>query len=236
MVKGIYTAARALDSRMRNLDIVANNLANVNTTGYKRELPFSEIIDQAGNAQIRQASDFRPGELAQTANPLDLALSGDGFFVVQSENGLQMTRDGKFSISNEGYLVNKQGYKVMGKSGAININMLQIDKQKEMTVSNSGEIKFGDQSVDNLLIVKPVDPQESSRISGENFSAGTNGFNVASVNEFQVKQGYVEESNVNPIKEMQDMILLNNEYDSAHKMINYLDKSLDEANQIGKVS
>ena len=130
MIKGIYTAARALDSRMRNLDIVANNLANVNTTGFKRELPFSEIIDQAGNAQIRQASDFRPGELAQTANPLDLALSGDGFFVVQSENGLQMTRDGKFSISNEGYLVNKQGYKVMGKSGAININMLQIDKQK----------------------------------------------------------------------------------------------------------
>jgi flagellar basal-body rod protein FlgF len=235
MIKGIYTAARALDARMKNLEVVANNLANINTTGYKRELPFSEIIDQAGNTQIRQASDFRPGELSRTSNPLDLALSGNGFFVVQGVNGFELTRDGKFSISNDGFLVNNQGYKVMGKSGAININTLQLDKQKEITISSTGEIKYGDQSIDNLLIVKPVDPQESKRISGENFSVGENGYDVASESEFQVKQGYVEESNVNPIQEMQDMILLNNQYDSAHKMINYLDKSLDEANQIGKV-
>jgi flagellar basal-body rod protein FlgG len=235
MIKGIYTAARALDSRMRNLDIVANNLANVNTTGYKREIPFSEVIDEYGNASIRQTSDFRPGDLAQTSNPLDLAIVGNGFFVVQSENGLQMTRNGKLSISNEGYLVNEQGYKLMGKNGAININNLQVDKEKQLTISNTGEIKFGDQSIDGLLIVKPEDPQESERISGENFSAGTSGFTVSSESEYQVKQGYIEESNVNPIKEMQDMIMLNSQYDSAHKMINYLDKTLDEANQIGKV-
>ncbi|MDR3627341.1 MAG: flagellar hook basal-body protein [Ignavibacteriaceae bacterium] len=235
MVKGIYTAARALDSRMRNLDIVANNLANVNTTGYKREIPFSEVIDEYGNAQIRQTSDFRPGDLAQTSNPLDLAIVGNGFFVVQSENGLQMTRNGKLSISSEGYLVNEQGYKLMGKNGAININNLQLDKEKQLTISNTGEIKFGDQSIDSILIVKPEDPQESERISGENFSAGTSGYTVSAEGEYQIRQGYIEESNVNPIKEMQDMIMLNSQYDSAHKMINYLDKTLDEANQIGKV-
>jgi len=235
MIKGIYTAARALDARMRNLDIVANNLANVNTAGYKREVPFSEIIDQSGNVQIKQTSDFHSGELMQTSNPLDLALLGKGFFVVEGENGPEMTRNGKFSISSEGFLVNQQGFKVMGKSGAININKLDIDKQKDITVSNSGELKFGDQIVDNLLIVNPDHPQESARLSGENFAVGENGFNEAGVGDFQVKQGYVEESNVNPIKEMQDMIQLNSQYDSAHKMINYLDKSLDEANQIGKV-
>jgi flagellar basal-body rod protein FlgG len=235
MIRGIYTAARALDSRMRNLDIVANNLANVNTAGYKRELPFSEVIDQYGNTQIQQASDFRPGDLAQTSNPLDMAVSGNGFFVVQNENGLEITRNGKFSISSDGYLVNQQGYKVLGKNGAINIDKLQLNEQGAITVSNSGEIKCGDQIIDNLLVVKPEDPQDSARTSGENFIVGTNGFNTTPESEYQIRQGYVEESNVNPIKEMQDMILLNNQYDSAHKMINYLDKSLDEANQIGKV-
>jgi flagellar basal-body rod protein FlgG len=235
MIKGIYTAARALDTRMRNLDIVANNLANINTAGYKREIPFSEMMDEAGHTQIIQSSDFRPGELSKTSNPLDLAVSGNGFFVVQNENGLEMTRNGKFSISNDGYLVNQQGYKVMGKSGAVNLNKLELNKDKELTVSNTGEIKVGDQIVDNLLIVKPEDPQESERTSGQNFTVGTNGFSLANQGEYQIRQGYIEESNVNPIKEMQDMIVLNSEYDSAHKIINYLDKSLDEANQIGKV-
>jgi flagellar basal-body rod protein FlgG len=235
MIKGIYTAARALDSKMRNLEIVANNLANVNTAGYKRELPFSEVIDQFGNPQIQQASDFRTGELAQTSNPLDLAVSGNGFFVVQNGNNLQITRNGKFSISSDGFLVNQQGSKVMGSNGAINIDKLQSDDQGVITVSNSGEIKLGDKVVDNLLIVNPDNPQDSARTSGENFILGTNDFTTTPESDYQIKQGYYEESNVNPIKEMQDMILLNNQYDSAHKMINYLDKSLDEANQIGKV-
>ena len=235
MIKGIYTAARALNSRMQNLDIVANNLANVNTVGYKREVPFSEMIDQAGNVQIQQSSDFRPGELAKTSNPLDLAVSGNGFFVVQNGDETELTRDGKFSISSDGYLMNQQGYKVMGRNGAINIDKLKTDERGDITVSNSGEIKYGDQVVDNLLIVKPEDPQESSRVSGGNFTVGASGFTETPESEYQVRQGYVEESNVNTIREMQDMILLNNQYDSAHKMINYLDKTLDEANQIGKV-
>lgn len=235
MVKGIYTAARALDSRMQNLEVVANNLANINTAGYKRELPFSEIIDQYGNAQIQQASDFRTGELAKTSNPLDLAISGNGFFVVQNGNSLQITRNGKFSISNDGFLVNQQGYRVIGKNGAININKLQSDEQETITISNSGEIKLGSQTVDNLLIVNPDNPQETARTSGENFILGSNDFTTTPESDYKIKQGFYEESNVNPIQEMQDMILLNNQYDSAHKMINYLDKTLDEANQIGKV-
>ena len=235
MIKGIYTAARALDARMQNIEIVANNLANVNTPGYKRELPFSEVMDKYGNVQVQQASDFRTGELAQTANPLDLAVSGNGYFVVQNDNSLQFTRNGKFSISSDGFLVNQQGYRVIGKKGEINIDKLQSEEPGEITVSNSGEIKLGDQTIDNLLIVNPDNAQESRRTSGENFILGANSFTSTPESEYQIKQGYYEESNVNPVKEMQDMILLNNQYDSAHKMINYLDKSLDEANQIGKV-
>jgi flagellar basal-body rod protein FlgG len=235
MVKGIYDAAHALDVRTKNLDLVANNLANISTAGYKREIPFSEVMDKFGNIDIKQMSDFTTGNLTQTANPLDLAISGSGFFVVQAEDGLELTRNGKFSISNDGFLVNSQGYKVMGKHGAININNLDEEKQKEVTVSKTGEIKFGNETLDDLMIVQPEDPQESQRAPGQNFLIGESGFHNVPENEFQINQGYIEESNVNPIIEMQAMIQINNQYDSAHKVINYLDKSLDEANQIGKV-
>ena len=235
MIKGIYTAARGLDARMKNLDIVANNLANINTTGYKREIPFSEIMNQAGNIQVRQMTDYRPGDLAQTSNPFDLAISGNAFFVVQSNNGMVLTRNGKFQISQEGFLVDQSGNKVLGKNGAVNINKFLLDKNATVTISKTGEIKSGNLVIDNLLIAKPEDPQDAQRLNGEDFSLQNSGFQIAPENEYEVKQGYLEESNVNPIKEMEAMIQINNEYDSAHKMINYLDKSLDEANQIGKV-
>ncbi len=235
MIKGIYTAARGLDARMKNLDIVANNLANINTTGYKREIPFSEIMNQAGNIQVKQMTDYRPGDLVQTSNPFDLAISGNAFFVVQSDNGPVLTRNGNFQISQEGFLVDQSGNKVLGKNGAININKFLLDKNATVTISKNGEIKSGSVVIDNLLIARPEDPQSADRMNGEDFSFQNTGFQIAPENDFEVKQGYLEESNVNPIKEMEAMIQINNEYDSAHKMINYLDKSLDEANQIGKV-
>ncbi len=235
MVKGIYTAANGLDARMKNLEIVANNLANVNTTGYKREVPFSEIMNQTGKVQMQELTDFRAGNLYQTSNPLDLAISGNAFFVVQTQNGPELTRSGNFQISNDGYLVDQEGNKVMGKSGAINLNKLQLNNKTTISISNSGEIKMGDVVVDKLLIGEMDNPEQASRTTGVDFSVETSGFRIAPENQYQVKQGYLEESNVNPIKEMEDMIQINNEYTSSSKMINYLDKSLDEANQIGKV-
>ncbi|MHB8852340.1 MAG: flagellar basal-body rod protein FlgF [Ignavibacteriaceae bacterium] len=234
MIKGIYTAARGLDARMKNLEVIANNLANLNTTGFKKEMPFSEVMNQYGQTQIQQVTDFRQGDLAQTNNPTDVAISGKGFFVVQTENGQELTRNGSFKISDNGYLVDQQGNKVMGQNGAIKIDMLSFEKQKSFTISNNGEVKFGNNVIDSLMIAKMNDQQDSARDSGTNFSA-VGGFQVANQNDFQIKQGYLEESNVNPIKELENMIQVNNEYQSASKMITFLDKSLDEANQIGKV-
>jgi len=235
MIKGIYTAARGLNSRMKNLEIVANNLANINTTGYKREVPFSEIINKFGKVDIQKATDYQQGNLVETSNPLDMAINGDGFFVVQGANGPELTRDGRFNISDEGYLVNQQGDKVIGRNGAISINNLTLDKSKKLTISTSGEIKYGNDVIDNLLIGKMNNPGDSERTGGVNFSTENDGFQVASPDSYSIKQGSLEESNINPIKEMQAMIQLNSEYTSASKVINYLDQSLDEANQIGKV-
>ena len=235
MIKGIYTAARGLNSRMKNLEIVANNLANLNTTGFKREVPFSEVMNQYGQVGIQKATDYQQGNLAETSNPLDVAISGKGFFVVQTENGAELTRNGQFKISDDGYIVTRDGNKVLGRNGAINVNNLLLDKDKVLTITQKGGIKYGDNVIDSLLIAKMNDPQASERTTGVNFNADNDGFQIADPDSYVIKQGYLEESNINPIKEMEAMIQLNSEYDSSSKVINYLDQSLDEANQIGKV-
>ncbi len=234
MIKGIYTAARGLDARMKNLEIVSNNLANLNTTGFKKELPFSEIMNQFGNTKIQQLTDFRQGNLTQTNNPMDLAISGNGFFVVHTNNGTELTRNGSFKISNEGYLIDQQGNNVVGQNGLIKIDMRSFEKQKNITISANGEVKYGNETIDTLLIAKMGSPQDSGRSSGVDFSAA-GGYQLANPSDYQVKQGYLEDSNVNPVSEMESMIQISNEYQSASKMITFLDKSLDEANQIGKV-
>ncbi len=235
MVSGIDMAAKGMQARMKNLEIVANNLANLNTTGFKKELPFSTVLDKFGNATIQQNIDFRQGEMEQTSNPLDLAISGNGYFVIQTNNGAELTRDGSFKINNEGYLVNADGNEVMGSNGAIYLNNLDSSQKKQITISNKGEIKLGDNIVDTLLIEKMNDPENAKLTSGVDFMPGAGGYQIASPDDYIVKQGYLEESNVNAIKEMEQMIQISHEYDSNHKIINYLDKTLDEANQIGKV-
>lgn len=235
MVKGIYVAARGLNERMQNLEIVANNLANINTTGFKREVPFSEILTKAGKPVIQHVTDYSQGSLVQTSNPLDLAISGKGFFVVQTKYGDQLTRNGNFQISDDGYIVDQQGNRLLGKNGPINVMAYSTDKNQKVTVTGDGILKIGDNVVDNLLIANPWAPGEAVRGSGVDFTTGSAGFQVADGNNFQIKQGYLEESNVNPVKELEEMIQLNTEYGSAQKVVNSLDQSLDEANQVGKV-
>lgn len=235
MVKGIYVAARGLNERMQNLEIVANNLANINTTGYKREVPFSEILNQAGNPVIQHVTDFSQGSLVQTSNPLDLAISGTGFFVVQTKYGDQLTRNGNFQISGDGYIVDQQGNMLLGKNGPINVMSYSTDKNQKITVTGDGELKIGNNLVDSLIIGKPWEQGQAVRGSGVDFTTGPAGFQLVNEKDFQIRQGYLEESNVNPVKELEEMIQLNTEYGSAQTVVNSLDQSLDEANQIGQV-
>ena len=87
MVKGIYAAARCLEQHMQNIEVIANNLANLNTTGYKREIPFSEVVNKYGDSFIKKLTSQQQGEVVQTSNQLDLAISGNGFFSVMNDQG-----------------------------------------------------------------------------------------------------------------------------------------------------
>lgn len=235
MIKGIFLAGRSLDSKFKNIEVIGNNLANVNSTGYKKAMPFNEIISGLNKVTISQATNYAQGNLTPTGNPLDLAINGNAFFAVQTENGVELTRNGRLTISEDGFLVNQQGYKVLGKNGPININSSILDKNPELTISKSGEIKSGDLVLDNLMMVKPDESEKLIRQDGTNFLTLDGTSTTASNNDFEIRQGYVEESNVNPIEEMTAMIKIHNEYDSASKMVNFLDQSLGDAIEIGKV-
>jgi flagellar basal-body rod protein FlgF len=241
MIKGLYLSARSLDQRMQNMQIVANNLANTNTTGFKKELEFSEVManvkDSMGNieSKIRQVTDYSQGNIAKTSNPLDVAISGNGFFVVKTENGNEFTRNGRFKISEEGFLVDQQGNKVLGKSGEINLGNVLDENYNSITINNNGDVKIGDKYVDTILVAKIDDPQGSLKTKGLNFIAKAGDYQAADASEYQLKQGYLEESNINPIVEMENMINLSKDYESSKKILTSFDQTLAQANEIGKV-
>jgi flagellar basal-body rod protein FlgF len=236
MIKGIYTAARSLDQRIKNLDVIANNLANLNTTGYKREIPFSEVINSLGDTAIKKVTSQTQGELVQTSNPLDLGISGQGFFVLKNDSGnVQLTRNGRFQISDEGYLTDNNGAKVMGKNGPITLEETMLDSNAVITISKEGEIKLNDKIIDKILVVNVPSPSELEHLGNSNFGLGGQEAVPLSEDEFTVSQGYVEQANTNPIVEMEAMIQLNKEYESAQKVIAALDQSLSQANDIAKV-
>jgi len=235
MIKGIYYAARSLNNGFQRMSNIANNLANINTVGYKREIPFTEVMLSAGKSQLVQFTDFRQGGLTKTSSPLDLAISGSGFFVVETPNSTELTRNGSFTVSDDGFIVNNQGDKLMGIKGPINLNDFLFNENKELKVLRNGEIYVGKQYVDNLLIMQSDDPLSLRRDSSMNFLSLTGDFIPVDEDSYQVMQGYLEDSNVNPIVEMEEMIKSSKDYQSSYKMINFLDKSLEKANEIGRV-
>lgn len=233
MIKGIYFTSRSLDSKMKDIDVISNNIANINTVGYKRQVSFVEVLNSSGTPDIKQVTDHTQGEVVLTSNPLDVAISGDGYFTIQTNQGQQLTRNGKFKLDTDGFLINDQGFKVLGKNGEINISQYIINDNEKLAISKNGLIKMGENEIGTLLIQKKNNNEEMDRAPGLNFQPG-NESTPADESEYNISQGYLEESNVNPIVEMETMIQKNKDYESAYKIMNFLDKSLQNANEIGK--
>lgn len=236
MIKGIYNASRNMYAKENNMEIAANNVANINTTGFKRELPFSEIMARYEGTPVKQITDTSQGNLIQTANPLDLSISsGNSYFVVDTPEGFQLTRNGRFRINEEGVLVNEQGYSIMGKKGEVIFPQNSAEKDQTIIVTKSGEVRSGSISLDDLQIVKVENPALLLRKDATNFSAADEAYFPANPEEYEIQQGYLEEANVNPVLELQAMIDISKEFEASQKVMNALDHSLEQANQIGRV-
>ncbi|MGE5362990.1 MAG: flagellar hook-basal body protein [Bacteroidota bacterium] len=235
MIKSIYKTAQNMYAKENNLEIVANNVSNVNTSGFKRELPFSEIMSRYQNTPVKQITDTQQGNYTQTSNPLDLTVSGNSYFLVNTPEGQQVSKNGRFRISEDGFLVNEQGYHVMGRKGDINFHEAGVDQEQSVNISKSGEIRLGETYVGELQIVKVDNPSVLERKEGANFISTDSSYRAADPEEYSVLQGYLEDSNVNPVLELQSMIDISKEFESSQKVINVLDHSLEQANSIGKV-
>ena len=127
MIDGIELAALGLDAYANVQDVIAKNLANVNTVGYKKDIiSFEEVLTQTddietSSVQTNLGIDHSKGNLKFTGNPLDMAVDGDGFFTLETDNGIRYTRNGQFQLSNSGEIVTATGGKLLGQSGPIQI-------------------------------------------------------------------------------------------------------------------
>ncbi len=249
MIKGIYTSALGLIPLEKRLEVIANNLANVNTTAFKRDDAFSnELIsasqlfrdgtpDPTVNDLAQQTyTDFSQGPLQQTSNPLDLALDGQGFFVVQTANGPMLTRDGSFTLPQDGTLETRDGAAVMGTEGPIRINNVDQLQRNQLVIQPDGVIKAGNNVYGQIEVVVPGSYSQLSKAGGNLYQLQEGG-SLQQVNEspVSIKQGYLEGSNVNAIDEMVAMIQLQSDFQAGQKSIQSQDQSLTQANQVGQV-
>ncbi len=257
MVRGLYTAYTGMINQQKRLDTVTNNLANASTTGFKREGLTSKSFDQMLTVKLNDLSvpylnegigkmslgvkigenytDYSQGSLKETGNTYDLALAGNGFFTIsytdkKGNTSEKYTRDGEFTMDSEGYLRTLEGDYVQGEGGAI---MIPVETS-EVSIRDNGDIYADGEYVDSLRIVDFEDYNNIEKF-GENLYNVVDGA-TETESTAAVKQGYLEMSNINVVKEMVEMITISRAYESNQKLIQTEDDMLDKSvNQIGKV-
>jgi flagellar basal-body rod protein FlgF len=219
----------------RQMDVVANNVANINTNGFKADRSlFEEFLTSRARednfvGRDRRISfvhdrgtfkDFTQGASELTKNPLDVAIDGPGFLVVQTPAGERFTRDGGLKINVQGQLVNSSGFPVLGGSGPI----VMQPTDKEVTIAADGNVTVieGTNRVDSvrgkLRVVRFADPQKLVKEGSNLYSAG-DGIGPQPDLVSRVNQGFIEKSNVNSVMEMSRMIEVTRAYTSISSML-----------------
>ena len=221
------------------LDVVANNIANVNTPGYQAErMVFRDFLVQPRNQgplsfvqDVGTARDLSEGPLQSTGNPLDVALNGEGYFVLDTPLGERYTRHGSFQLDGDGQIVTSAGYPVLGANGPIEVN----PDGGQISIASDGTISDETGLLGRLRVVRFDDPQELKKAAGSSFIA-PDGVNPQNVEAPTLVQGMIEGSNVNAIGEMTRMITLHRTHDSVARFIQQEDtRQKDMIDTLGKV-
>jgi len=224
-----------LNAQLRKNDVIANNLANMNSTGFKRDVMFFDVIQQkTGNTtQLNLETDFSQGPIEQTDNPLDLAISGKGFFVIEGERGQAITRNGHFSVDSEGYLITSSKNYLLGEGGRINLSLNGQDV-RNIQINNEGEIYADEQYLDRLRIVDLENHDSLKKIQDNAFIMPP----FKSVHEVEnpvILQGHLEGSNVNAVDEMIALIEVERQFESIQKVIHNHDETMQKTvNTVGR--
>lgn len=258
MLRALYSSAAGMQSQQLNLDVIANNLANVNTTGFKKsKIEFQDLLYQTtraagadqgagnqvptgvqighGSQPVATAKIFTGGELTQTGEHLDVAIQGDGFFEVQLADGTRAyTRDGALKLASDGRIVTSDGLVLQGGFQPIptGTSTISISPGGDITTKGAGE----PQSF-RVQLVRFANPAGLESI-GRNLFRETNVSGAAEVgspneNGFgSLQQGYLEMSNVKVVEEMVNMIVAQRAYEVNSKAVGAADEMMQQANNL----
>ncbi|CAN5598614.1 flagellar basal-body rod protein FlgF [soil metagenome] len=252
MIYGLYLSANGVMANSFRQDVIANNLANVENVGFKRDVAtFQQRFSEARLRRLQNVSnptldnlpgglllsplsvDASQGEFETTGNNLDVAIHGKGFFAVQHEGKKYLTRDGRFSVDREGFLslANGSGARVLGKD----LKPIHIETQAGVTIGQFGEITASGQNIGQIGLLDVDDPTKlikrgSSMISYEN--AGTLKPATGTM-----RSEFVERANVDPATEMSQLMDAQRQLEANANMIKYQDQTLGRlVNDVGKIT
>ncbi|HZK01570.1 MAG TPA: flagellar hook basal-body protein [Anaerovoracaceae bacterium] len=252
MVRGFYSAASGIMSKQKSIDAISNNIANMAVTGYKSQTTVESSfrdhlvsrmspVQGAGRKNIGPGSfmtanggayvDFTQGALENTGRSVDLAIQGEGFFLVQSEKyGSLLTRNGQFELDDEGDLILPGVGKVQGDDNRP-INL----RNSSFTVEDDGTIRIGGRESAKLYIASNEGDHELVKIGAGTFFRSGN-YNRSDNEDFNIVQGFIERANVNISKEMSRIIASQGNFQSCSQVLKIYDKINEiTVNNIGSI-
>jgi len=246
VLKGLRTAETAMNIQLNRTNVLANNLANVNSAGFKKVLtqvterqgpaPGDQDLGQAAPARqvpgnvrdlildVRAPIDMTQGALRETGRSTDLAIQGEGLFKVRRDGQEFLTRSGAFTLNAERQLVTMAGDQVIGAGGPIQL------PPGELLVRENGAILVNGTEVDRLALVNVADPGRLRHVGATLFATPDDmPAQAVPANEVQISQGMLEQSNVNPIDAMVGMIAAQRAFEMGAKVLQNEDRTLDQA-------
>lgn len=258
MVKGLYTAYTGMVNEQHRMDTLSNNMANVTTVGFKKEGTTSQAFDDVLAVKIKDSTvgynlvtregnmapgvkigenyvDWSEGSFRITDNTYDIAIAGEGFFAVEftnkaGETSTKYTRNGQFTLTTDGYLVNSDGDYVLDT----NSQRIQLDTNIDSAIDRMGNISQDGRVVAKIQLTDFEDYDYLEKY-GENYYYPVEGAQTRQASG-QMYSGYLEMANVSVVSEMVNLISISRQYESNQKIIQTIDGSLEVAvNQIGKV-
>lgn len=251
MIRGIYAAGAGMIAEGLRTDVTANNLANASTTGFKKEVAvnkeFAELLlwrvndgsetpsvggVGAGAAVDAIVTDHSRGAMHSSGGELDVAIEGDGFFVVQTAQGPRYTRNGAFALGPQNQLVTLEGHAVLGQGGRP-ISLAGASGANRVHITADGVVAVGGREAGRLQVVSFGDSRRLAK-EGQNLFAASGG-DAPQAAAAKLQQGCLEMSNVNVIQEMVNLISGYRAYEVDAKAIQTQDQMLDKAvNEVGR--
>lgn len=233
MIVGLYTGASNMTSQADYQAVIARNLANINTVGYKKQVAvFQSYISSpdknqssakgVGSSIGTPATDFSQGALEYTGNDLDISIKGEGFFTVRTENGIRYTRKGQFTLSRDMKIVTPEGWYLLDNGGEIVVP----PNTKNITVKSNGAVMADGKELGKISVVTIPNKKDLESVGGSAYKLSDKAKQPEDSTDSEIAQHYLEKSNVNAIDEMINMIANMRGYQTSYKVTDSIDESL----------